>query len=416
MRNLFYRLDEALRCIRLPADVERIAALTHGLTRRDETLTLTLTLTVTPIFYSLCRRDECIVGQRLHLEQISHDLATSQGRAAQLAVRLRTVAQALARYLRGSAMATQAQIVDLAAAAERSGDAHSKVKTCMSCGAPMPGEELLNLLHDYPRGGGDGGGGRGEKMGSAGTHARHTGGRGGGGGEVARHDAGERRRGVRDEARATHLAEREPLEPLLGRERGVQQRAEPLEVRVAGLQTLPPRSPGADRTPRSPLTAAAPGAALVPKPSLEESRRHTSPLRPGSARDDLHRTSCTVRCGASPAYGPGAWGPEWAVTEVAEAKAQAAVKAKAEALSAAGLEAGSGSERRAASPTGELRRAQSASPSRGAVTKPLRPSSGHPSHKGGLVPVNLHRIVLSSPSLPNLSKAGRLPTGEYAPG
>ena len=59
-------------------------------------------------------------------------------------MRLRTVAQALARYLRGSAMATQAQIVELAAAAERSGDARPAVKTCMSCGAPMPGEELLN--------------------------------------------------------------------------------------------------------------------------------------------------------------------------------------------------------------------------------------------------------------------------------
>jgi hypothetical protein len=40
MRNLFHRLDEALRCIRLPTDVERIAALTHGLTRRDGALTL----------------------------------------------------------------------------------------------------------------------------------------------------------------------------------------------------------------------------------------------------------------------------------------------------------------------------------------------------------------------------------------
>ena len=59
-------------------------------------------------------------------------------------MRLRTVAQALARYLRGSAMTTQAQIVDLAAAAERSGDARPAVKACMSCGAPMPGEELLH--------------------------------------------------------------------------------------------------------------------------------------------------------------------------------------------------------------------------------------------------------------------------------
>jgi hypothetical protein len=53
-------------------------------------------------------------------------------------VRLRTVAQALARYLRGSAMATQTQIIDVAAAAERSGDAHSKVKTCMSNPNPNP--------------------------------------------------------------------------------------------------------------------------------------------------------------------------------------------------------------------------------------------------------------------------------------
>ena len=230
---------------------------------------------------------------------------------------------------------------------------------------------------------------------------------------------------MRDEARTAahhHLAEREPLEPLLGRERGAQQRAEPLEVHIAGLQTPPPRTPSAHSTPRSSHAAATPGAALVPKPSLEESRRHTSPLRPGSARDDLHRPTCTVRCGASPAYGPGAWGPEWAVTEVAEAKAQAAVKAKAEALSAAGLEASPGRELlarryhepRATSPVGELRRAQSASPGRGAASaKLVRPSSGHP--KGGLVPVHLHRIVLSSPSLPNLSKAGRLPTGEYAP-
>ena len=294
----------------------------------------------------------------------------------------------------------------------------------MTCGAPMPGEELLNLLHHYPRGGGDGGGGRGEKPAGAGARARHTGGRSGRGGEVADHDAGERRRGVRDEVRAAHLAEREPLEPLLGREpleptwreRGAQQLAESLEVHIAGLQTPPPRSPGADRTPRSSLATAAPGAALVPKPSLEESRRHTSPLRPGSARDELHRPTCTVRCGASPAYGPGAWGPEWAVTEVAEAKAQAAVKAKAEALAAAGLEASPGRERRATTPAGELMRAQSASPGRGAVTKPLyRPSSGHPNYKGGLVPVHLHRIVLSSPSLPNLSKDGRLPTGESAP-
>ena len=173
----------------------------------------------------------------------------------------------------------------------------------MSCGAPMPGEELLNLLHHYPRGGGDGGGGRGEKPAGAGARARHTGGRSGRGGEVADHDAGERRRGVRDEVRAAHLAEREPLEPLLGREplqptwreRGAQQLAESLEVHIAGLQTPPPRSPGADRTPRSSLATAAPGAALVPKPSLEESRRHTSPLRPGSARSSRSELSPRAR-------------------------------------------------------------------------------------------------------------------------
>ena len=85
---------------------------------------------------------------RLQLDGSAAALRTSEARATTLENKLQQVAQALARYLRGSAMATQKQLLELALKAERGEAAANSVAFCMSCGAPMPGEMLVNLVQE----------------------------------------------------------------------------------------------------------------------------------------------------------------------------------------------------------------------------------------------------------------------------
>jgi hypothetical protein len=89
------------------------------------------------------------VAVRLQLDGSAAALRTSEARATTLENKLQQVAQALARYLRGSAMATQKQLLEQALKAGRGEAAANSVAFCMSCGAPMPGEVLVNLVQDY---------------------------------------------------------------------------------------------------------------------------------------------------------------------------------------------------------------------------------------------------------------------------